>query len=604
MSSAEDLTRWLSSRTIEQLTLLLERRQLPYAGVPGLAEPARLAAFLLGNPSVRLALSTLNRAELQVLSAIAVLAERQHGPAPAPAVSAPAGFAGRPLSGATVPPLDPAARPVSRAELLDLLGDHAAPLLEGLAERALLLPPHGDQLTVPAALHQQPPCRTLDFTPGPPDLRATALPAHAASAASAAQTTVTEAATRVELLLRATAAQPPAVRRAGGLAAREIRQLAKAAGLTEQLAALWLDLAANAGLLALSPAPLRLLPTARYDDWVAATPAERLAPLLAAWAVTPAVFSAAPAVLSTPNDPTAVPLRQAMLHALAHLPPGHGRPPLDRLLAAAAWHRPLAPEPDVAAAEATLAEAELLGVLAYGVPTPVGRAVREMLDSGAAHCFPAVPTVRHLTDTLTELMPPPAGTARFQADLTAVVTGPPAPQLARLLDSTADRESDGLATVWRFTPAGVRRALDTGLDAAELLDRLRDAGELPQPLEYLVKDAARIHGHIQVLTTTSVLRSEDEALVLELVHTRALARLGLRRIAPTVLIGTASPDETLAALRQAGYAPVLETETGTTLVERAPADRAPVPMPARAEDPQYGPGPATAAALAAALLRS
>ncbi|WP_457028921.1 helicase-associated domain-containing protein [Kitasatospora sp. P5_F3] len=586
MSSTEDLTSWLTSRTAEQLTVLLERRQLPYAGVPGLAEPGRLATFLLGNPSVRLALTTLNLAELQVLSAVAVLAERRYGPAPAPAAKAPAGFAGRRLSGAAVPTLDPASRPVPRSALLDLLGDRAAPLLAGLAERALLLPPHGDQLTLPAALHQQPPYRSLDFTPEAPPLPATALPAHTAGSARAA---VTEAAARVGLLLRAAAAQPPAIRRAGGLAVREVRQLAKAAGLTEPHAALWLDLAANAGLLAPSPAPLRLLPTARYDDWVAATPAERLAPLLAAWAVTPAVFGTAPAVLTTPNDPTAVPLRQALLHALAHLPPGHGLVAPADLLTATAWHRPLGPAPDPAAVTATLAEAELLGVLAHGVPTPVGHAVRELLDTGAAHCFPAVPPHRQLLDGLVELMPPMVDTARFQADLTAVVTGPPTAELAGLLDLTADRESDGHATVWRFTPAAVRRALDTGLDAADLVDRLRARGDLPQPLEYLVKDTARTHGRVTVARVGCVLRSDDEALLLELAHARALFGLGLRRIAPTVLTGTADADTTLAALRQAGYAPVPETPGGTVTVERAPA---PVDRP-----PADG-----AAALAAALL--
>ncbi|GAA1159719.1 hypothetical protein GCM10009664_29560 [Kitasatospora gansuensis] len=559
--------------------------------MPGLAEPARLAAFLLGNPSVRLALTTLNLAELQVLSAVAVLAERRYGPAPAGALNAPAGFAGRRISGAAGPALDPSSRPVPRAELLELLGDRAAPLLTGLAERALLLPPHGDLLTVPAALHQQPPYRSLDFTPDPPRLPATPLPAHAARAAQAA---ATEAAARVELLLRATAARPPALRRAGGPTVREVRQLAKAAGLTEPHAALWLDLAANAGLLAPSPAPLRLLPTARYDDWLATPPAERLAPLLAAWAVTPAVFSTAAAVLSTPNDPTAVPLRQALLHALADLPPGHGLPPTADLLATAAWHRPLGAAADPAAATATLAEAELLGVLAHGVPTPVGRAVRELLDAGAAHCFPAVPPSRQLRDALAELMPPPVGTARFQADLTAVVTGPPTPELARLLDCTADRESDGHATVWRFTPAAVRRALDTGLDATELLRRLRAAGELPQPLAYLVEDTARTHGRVTVARVGCVLRSDDEALVLELAHARALFGLGLRRIAPTVLTATADADTTLATLRQAGYAPVPETPGGTVTVERAPApvDR----PPAESAD--------SAAALAAALLNA
>lgn len=53
-----------------------------------------------------------------------------------------------------------------------------------------------------------------------------------------------------------------------------------------------------------------------------------------------------------------------------------------------------------------------------------------------------------------------------------------------------------------------------------------------------------------------------------------LAKLRLRRIALTVLISTAPPEETLSALCTAGYAPTQEAETGTTVLDRAPTDRA------------------------------
>jgi hypothetical protein len=46
-----------------------------------------------------------------------------------------------------------------------------------------------------------------------------------------------------------------------------------------------------------------------------------------------------------------------------------------------------------------------------------------------------------------------------------------------------------------------------------------------------------------------------------------LARLGLVRVAPTVLAGTASPAATLTALRKAGYLPVETDHDGTRVVE-------------------------------------
>src|SRR3977135_3060899 len=97
-------------------------------------------------------------------------------------------------------------------------------------------------------------------------------------------------------------------------------------------------------------------PPARYDPWLPASPADRLLPLLATWAVAPEVFSywpdhdETPVALISPQDPTAVPLRPALLDALAHLPPGQGLAPerggspapeaAAQLLACTAWFQP------------------------------------------------------------------------------------------------------------------------------------------------------------------------------------------------------------------------------------------------------------------------
>ena len=794
VTSADALMTWLTSRTAEQLTELLEQRRLPYSGAPGLDDPARLAEQLLGNGSVAVGVGLLNTAEFQVLAAVALLAERRYGPVPASGPdSGLAGFAGAQAAhrrGAAGRPADPAERAVPRTLLLEALGERAAADLDRLAERALLLPPHGELLIVPALLHQRVPDllgfgrpvgrlltdayraaeihrvaaglrlpesrsrdeaqrlveehfqdgaalrRTLAGAPpaaaellaelaaGPPLVRthlfladsggyygtsgkylfrpggsgdratdwlaerglvvpvgpdSAELPGEVGAAlrdpagpipydpdppavggllplpagwGGEAQAAATAAASRIELLLRSTAAQPLAVRKAGGIAVRDARRLAKVIGAPEEQTRLWLDLAANAGLIAPhrdtppptrsrkppAPLPARMLPTARYDGWLTAPPADRLVPLIATWAVTPEVFSHwpdehdTPVALIAPHDATAVPLRRAVLEALARLPEGLGVGPagalpagvLTALTEAAAWFDPEVAEPAFADPDrtiATLQEAELLGVLAHGALTPVGHAALGLLRAGADRYFPAVPgtgvrltrypalaaAVAALRAALTELVPPPRTTARFQADLTVVVSGAAAPELTDLLSAVADRESEGHAVVWRIGPASVRRALDTGSDAAELAARLAEVSEgglpLPQTLEYLLKDTARTHGRMRVVRSACCIRSDDEALVLELSKVRALARLGLRRIAPTVLISTAPPEETLAALRLAGYAPVLEAETGTTVVERAGEERAENAMPSLSEARRfYGRGPATPAALAAAVL--
>ncbi|MFF4649374.1 helicase-associated domain-containing protein [Streptomyces sp. NPDC001380] len=527
-------------------------------------------------------------------------------------------------------------------------GGSGDPGTDWLAARGMVVPVGTDLVElvreVAEALREDGDAWTFDALPP----RAAGLVPLPARAADEAQAAAAAAAARAELLLRAVAEQPPSLRKAGGIAVRDTRRLAKAAGVPEEQARLWLDLAANADLLApveeeppprtrgrrSAPPPqpaARLLPTARYDAWLAEPPAGRLLPLLATWAVVPEVFThwpeedGTPVALVGPQDPGAVTVRRVLLDALADLPGGRGLGPAgaDSLRDAVAWRRPLEfagafPEER---ARATLAEAELLGVVAHGALTPVGHAVRGLLDSGADRWFPAVPgagprldaepavdaAVRRLTEALAELLPPPQTTARFQADLTAVVAGAASPELTDLLSSCAVRESEGHAMVWRISAASVRRALDGGLDAADLLERLAaasaDGRALPQPLEYLVKDAARTHGRMRVVRSACCVRSDDEALVLELSRSRVLARLGLRRIAPTVLVSAAEPDAALAALRAAGYAPVLEAASGTTVVERVPGQRAPSTMPPLSRAVRRGgPGPHSAEALAAKLL--
>ncbi|MCZ1010541.1 helicase-associated domain-containing protein [Streptomyces lydicus] len=356
-------------------------------------------------------------------------------------------------------------------------------------------------------------------------------------------------------LLAALATQPAALRKSGGLAVREIKRLAKAAGATEPHTRLLLDLALAADLIALtrSPSGITALPTGAYDDWLARPPGARLAPLLAAWSGlwdipthTPA--GETPTALVRGHDRHAPALRHALLAALAAVPLDGGsalpplpftepprqetgtRTPWEDLLGAADWHRPLAVTRQPMAGERaahTLHEAACLGLVAHGTLTSLGRAL--LADP------------RSLDEPLGDLLPPLLEQAHFQADLTAVVPGRPTAALQELLTAAADRESEGHAVTWRFTPRSVRRALDAGHRAATLLDdlaRVSATGTLPQPLGYLVRDAARSHGRMRVLSAACCIRSDDEALVEELAAHRDLRDLGLRVIAPTVLVSS------------------------------------------------------------------
>jgi len=439
------------------------------------------------------------------------------------------------------------------------------------------------------------------FTPAPPlpsyvPVDPSAVGTEAAAAAGSALDEVTA-------VLESCSAAPLALRKSGGVGAREVRRLAKTTGVAESAVRLWLELAQAAGLLAVAGG--EVLVTDEYDDWCAAEPGRRLAALLRAWwelDALPLLGSeepdlARPAPLARdPLGRVAVELRGVVIAAAAELPAGSSVTTESELAPLVRWHAPL---PTSMLTEIDLVvfalwrEARLLGVVGLGAVSELGRA---LLDAGRDDVLATVAR---------SMLPPPSTRAMFQADLTAVVTGSPDAELGCLLDGCADRESRGAASTWRFSPASVRRALDAGATADALLAGLRAAAvgsALPQPLEYLVTDVARRHGALRVRAVGCVIHSSDTGLLAEIVAARALAPLRLHLLAPTVLASAKAPADTLAALRQAGYAPIGEDVTGAVVVERTPRRRAEEARPAKRAVEDAGRGAGDPSKLAATLL--
>jgi hypothetical protein len=420
------------------------------------------------------------------------------------------------------------------------------------------------------------------FTPAPPlpppriAIDRDAVRREAAAAAGSALDEVTA-------VLDQCSQAPPSTLKSGGIGARELRRLAKAVGIGEPVTRLWLELAHSAGLLAVSER--EALVTEEYDEWRIAEPAHRLVVLLEAWwelAALPMLEADADdpprpaALMRDPLGPVAVEVRQVLLRAIADLPAGSSLP--DKALGALVhWHAPLATSllTDVDRVVLALAaEARRVGATGLGTVSELGRALLATDRSGR---HGSSGDLAKVLDTARRMLTAPVGTAVFQADLTVVVAGSPSADLSTLLDTCADREARGTASVWRLSPASVRRALDSGLAASALLDELRAAAScaaLPQPVEYLVADVARRHGTLRVRAVGCVIRSEDTRLLAELAAVRSLSALRLAALAPTVLASAKAPTETLAALRSAGYAPVGEDTTGAVVLELAPRRRA------------------------------
>ncbi|HEX5740861.1 MAG TPA: helicase-associated domain-containing protein, partial [Pilimelia sp.] len=249
------------------------------------------------------------------------------------------------------------------------------------------------------------------------------------------------------------------------------------------------------------------------------------------------------------------------------------------LLAQVAWRWPRRTAGREEAAGQVLAEAARLGMTGRHALTTYGRLLLEPHEPedddplGVRH---AGPVLGPLAAALDPLLPAPVDHFLVQADLTLVVPGPPEPALAAELELAADHESGGGASVYRVTEGSVRRALDAGYTTEELheLFTRRSRTPVPQTLSYLVDDVGRRHGGLRAGGAGGYLRSDDEALLAQVLADRRLEALALRRLAATVLVTPFPHARLVAALREAGYAPVPEDAAGAAVLAAPRGERA------------------------------
>ncbi|MDX3594423.1 helicase C-terminal domain-containing protein [Streptomyces sp. ID03-2B] len=475
------------------------------------------------------------------------------------------------------------------------------PPVKWLRDRGLLLPVSTRTVVLPreAALHLRAGRAHRVPEPVPPAVAAAAERDPQAVDRAAAGQAFTALAT-VEELLKLWNGGGPAILRAGGLSVRELKRTANALDVTEPIAAFWIELAYGAGLLASDgETDERYAPTPASDEWLDLPAEDRWTHLATAWLAatrTPGLVGGQDAkgralsALGPELDRSAAPdVRRRVLALFAELPPGTA-PDAETLLRRLRWERPLRGGPAASAtgqgpaptegtdlrsrlALWTLNEAELLGITGRGALSAQARALLAEGEKAAAA-------------RLAPLLPEPLDHVLLQADLTAVAPGPLERPLADMLSVLADVESKGGATVYRFTPGSVRRALDAGQAATDLHAFLaaHSRTPVPQPLSYLIDDVARRHGHLRIGAAAAYVRCDDEAVLNEILADRRSTGLRLRRLAPTVLASQADPGSLLEALRDMGYAPAAESAEGDVLITRAGARRTPprtppVPVP-------------------------
>ena len=201
--------------------------------------------------------------------------------------------------------------------------------------------------------------------------------------------------------------------------------------------------------------------------------------------------------------------------------------------------------------------AGLLGLASAGELTALGRL--SLLDPNA------------LDAVVAAAFPPHVRSVYVQPDLSIIAPGPLEPHLERELREFCVMERADLASSLRMSVASVNLALARGISVEAmrgLLERLT-GGNLPQPVRYLLEDAASRFGRVRVSETgvmgdATRIRSTDRSLLEAIAADQTLAALGLR-VDGDELRARAPAASVLWLLTGERYPAVLEDSSGAVV---------------------------------------
>ena len=362
----------------------------------------------------------------------------------------------------------------------------------------------------------------------------------------------------VEELLNFWGDEPADALRAGGLGVRDLKIISNHLGVDESCTAFITELAYLSSLISFD-ADERIMPSNKFDIWLMQSPADRWQALASQWLITSRVSglvgraeSKNVAALGPELDRVNAARVRALTLSILKENPGIAPESLS-FSEVLSWRAPVRRNSSLQEelASWTLREAEWLGITGqgaiskYGVELLTGEDL-EVINSDLPK------TVDHIL---------------IQSDNTAIAPGPLEHEISQQLAIMAEIESRGGATVYRFSEATIRRALDHGKTGEEIKTFLSKTSKtpMPQPLEYLIADVAKKHGKLRVGNTSAFIRCEDTALISQIMNDKRLEILALRRIAPEVVICDHDATDTMRILREAGYLPAGESSTGIML---------------------------------------
>ncbi|WP_158865288.1 helicase-associated domain-containing protein [Leifsonia sp. AG29] len=338
----------------------------------------------------------------------------------------------------------------------------------------------------------------------------------------------------------------------GGLALPASRRLAEALSVEPELVPLALSAAERAGLAGLDDGVW--LPGERATSWQGSPTSDRWRELAAAW------------LEALPDD-----VRELLASRSRAL---WGSSLQEHL----AWLYPGAVEE----AQRRFADHTRLAEW-LGITVSQGAAGQAPSSAGAALVEDGAPAA---AEALAGLFPAEVDRVYLQNDLTIVSPGPLAPAVESRLRGMADLESRALASTFRLSSASLDRAITAGETEDTIRAFLTEISltGVPQPIDYLVGDAAERHGRVRVreagVTASrgvdyqlrpgarSEVHSSDATLLRTIEVDQALASLRLARAGAEVLLSRFPRDVVFWALSDARYPVLAEDENGVPITLR------------------------------------
>ena len=168
-------------------------------------------------------------------------------------------------------------------------------------------------------------------------------------------------------------------------------------------------------------------------------------------------------------------------------------------------------------------------------------------------------------------LPKTDGRLTVQADLSLIAPNPLATEIEVELRTFAETEKIGLASSYRLTAMSISNGLECGMPMSRIRGLLEEMSgkALPQPVDYLLKDAERKFGKIAVRADSargiSVVASEDSVILTQLYNDVKLKPLSLHFNETGSLMSRFEPDVLYYSLREAGFAAVRIDDAGNVI---------------------------------------